>query len=868
MPYLRKPSGVVRRSRLELLAIRLLVSSAAVWMAVSAGISLAADEAPSPRVRALLEAMSLDEKTTLITGTNDPDYRGQSGYAPGLPRLKIPPLRWGNGPAGIEAEADSTAIPAGLVLAATFDVDAARRSGALLGREARALGMDVLNGPQLDIARIPTWGRNSVSLGEDPLLSGRLGAAQIEGIQDQGVLATAKHYVAYTQAEHVRSGTRQSATPYDFLIDSRALREIYLPSFEAAAAAGTASFMAAHMIVNGQYGTENRTHLTDILRDELGWGGYVVSDWHATHSSYAVVAGVDVEMPGYGIEGATPRPHYFGDRLAAQVRAGKVPEATVDRAAGRLLTQMERFGFLDGSRVVRPQTIDVEGGARLSREIAANGAVLLKNDGILPLRANGLASTVVIGPTAHQLAVGAGNGRAYGFEARSISPLAVLQKAAPRIAYRVGDDLTGVAVPSAALAPASGQGRGLARSAAGEEAKVDATLDFVGTRALPAGTSASWAGTLSPPETGEYLLMIQTWGGSAVLKVDGVEKANSAKVNTHGFARKWTSLVPTTDGLDNGQANLRLEAGRTYRIAVEVAGDKARPVQVRLAWVTPQMRRANIAEAAAAARGAKTAVVFAWARSGEFVDADAQLALPNDQDELIEAVAAANPNTVVVLNTGGPVRMPWLDRVRGVLQMWYPGQEGGWATADLLTGKVNPGGRLPITFPVSMTDTPAGDPRHPERSDGVDRKLLQSEGIFVGYRHYDRNKIAPLFPFGHGLSYSSFAYSGLKLRRTKAGFDVEFTVRNTGSRTGTDVPQVYLGPSSSSIPMPPKALAGFTRVSLAPGGAKTVRIQVPARQLAYWSVEDRDWATPAGPRPVYVGASSRDIRLTGELNDK
>jgi beta-glucosidase len=847
---------------------RSLTLTIAVVFAASFGTGLPAAVlgSPSSHVQALLQAMSLDEKANLITGANDPDYRGQAGYAPGLPRLKIPALRWANGPLGIEVEADATAIPGGLTLAATFDPDLARDSGALLGREARALGIDVVNGPQLDIARIPSWGRNSAALGEDPLLSGRLGAAEIEGMQAQGVLATAKHYIAYTQAEHVRSGTRQEAIPYDFLIDSRALHEIYLPSFEAAAAAGTASFMAAHMIVNGQYGTENRTDLTEILRDELSWGGYVVSDWNATHSPYALTAGVDVEMPGYGIEGAAVRPYYFGDKMAALVRAGRMPEAAVDRAAGRLLMQMERFGFLDNTRVVRPNVIDVEGGARLSREIAAKGAVLLKNDGILPLKTHSLASTVLIGPTAAQLAVGAGNGRAYGFEAREVSPLAVLRKAAPRLAYSVGDDLTGVAIPSTVLMPASGQGHGLTRSSTVGGAKIDATLDFVGRKSLPAGTKASWTGTLSVPETGNYLLMIQAWGGSAVLRIDGKEKAAAGRVNTHGFARKWTSLLPTTDGLDNGQSNLHFEAGHPYQIAIEASGSKAAPVQVRLAWVSPEMRRSNITRAAMAARKATTAVVFVWARSGEFTDADGQLALPDDQNDLIEAVATANPNTVVVLNTGGPIRMPWLDRVRGVLEMWYPGQEGGAATADLLTGQVNPGGKLPITFPAAMKDTPAGDPAHPERSLGVDQKIIQSEGIFVGYRYYDHNNIAPLFPFGHGLSYTRFAYSDLKISRTDIGFDVEFTLRNVGSRPGSEVPQVYVGPGASDIPMAPRALAGFARIELEPGAAQAVRIHVPARQLAYWSVERRNWVTPAGPRTIYVGSSSRDTRLAGELN--
>ncbi|HKU17221.1 MAG TPA: glycoside hydrolase family 3 C-terminal domain-containing protein [Steroidobacteraceae bacterium] len=845
--------------------IRLLICGIAFASCATTGTALAeaTSEQFSPRVRALLEAMTLVEKTNLITGADDPDDRGQSGYAPGVPRLNVPPLRWGNGPIGIELAADATAMPGGLPLASSFDADLSRRVGVVLGREARALGLDVLNGPQVDVARNLLWGRNSTSLGEDPLLAGRLGAAQVEGIQTQGVLATAKHYFPYSQREHVRSSTRPNTNPYDFIVDSRTLHEIYLPPFEAAAKAGSASFMAAHTVVNGHYGSENKFNLTDILREEIGWQGFVVSDWHGTHSSYALAAGTDVEMPGYGTDDGPGRPHYFGDKLLAAIEAGRMPQALVDRAAGRLLGQMEKFGFLDGTRVQGPTAVEVEAGARLAREVATEGSVLLKNDGILPLRLQRSSALALIGPTAGQLAVGRGAGRAYGFEDREISPLAVIRRIAPRTSYAVGDSLTGEAIATTFLVPRSGTGSGLTRTS-NAAVSTDATLDFVANKALPPRTEASWAGALSAPETGTYLLMIQSWGGSASLAVDGVEKATSAKF-ARGFARKSTSLMPTTDGLDNAQVTMRLEAGRAYRIDVRAKATGDAPVQVRLAWVTPQMRRTHIADAAKVARGADTAVVFAWAESVEGVAAEERLALANDQDELIDAVAAANPNTVVVLTTGGPVRMPWLSRVRAVLMTWYPGQEGGWATADLLTGRANPSGKLPLTFPARFEDSPTGDPAHPERSVGVDRKIVHTEGLFIGYRHYDRYDIQPLFPFGHGLSYTQFAYSDLKIGKAEGGIDVEFTVKNTGSRAGAETPQVYLGPSKADIPMPPKALAGFARIELAPGKAGQVRVHVPERQFAYWSVEDRSWIRPAGPRPVYVGASSRDIRLNGVI---
>jgi beta-glucosidase len=584
----------------------------------------------------------------------------------------------------------------------------------------------------------------------------------------------------------------------------------------------------------------------------------------AIHSTApALKAGTDMEMPGYGVLGQPhPRPHYYGDTLKEALDAGQVSLAEIDRAVGRILTQMDRFGMLSGKQVPAPAKIDVEGEAAMARAIAVESGVLLRNEGGLPLRSGSIG---VIGATGGQAAVGPGNGRAYGFEAREISPLDALRRYGVKADYAVGGDQTGVAIPTAVLRTPGGA-PGLERRM-GAATSVDATLDFRRSAALPTKTDAVWTATLTVPESGRYTLMTQSWGGSAVLKLNGQQIASSAKVPFHGKPKKWTSLLPTTQGLDNGQSDQMLEAGKSYTLTIEALGDTPDPVEIRLAWITPQMRRDNRAAAVALARRVATPVVFAWAKSGELSDPAENLLLPDEQNEMIEAVAAANPNTVVVLNTGGPVRMPWAGKVKAILEMWFPGQEGGWATADLLLGKANPSGKLPITFPQRYEDTPLMEPGHAERYQPVNNAITYTEGLLVGYRWYDTKGIKPLYAFGHGLSYTSFRYSALKAVPEGDGADVSFTVTNTGKVAGAETAQVYLArPAAAPVPMPAKALAGFEKVMLAPGASTTVTVHLAGRAFSYWSVEDKGWKRITGPRALSVGGASDAAMLAGTVS--
>ena len=824
----------------------------------------------STLVDRLVQAMTLEEKLGMVNGWPDgvspppaTDRLIGVGFIPGVPRLGIPALTFTDGPAGVRMTLPTTAMPAPVALAATFSADLARQYGQVLGRDARARDQDVIFAPMLNTVRVPQGGRNFETLGEDPFLMARLVTAETHGIQGQGVIATAKHY-----AENNQENQRQTI---NVNVDERTLHEIELRGFEAAVRQGhTGSVMCSYNSVNGKFACENPTLLTDILRHQWGFTGFVVSDYGANHSAGpALQTGLDIEFFGT---------HFH--ELKGLIQSGAVPVSALDAAVRHILTTMYRFGLLahaspTGGTVVNrllppfPQLAD----AAQARRLAEDGAVLLRNTaGTLPLGQADLRSLAVIGTTARTLLVGGGSSRVIGVTDREISPLdALRQRAGPaeNVTFAVGRDLQGVAVPSSALTPPNavpGQHGLLRTNTVTGATQIDPNIDFVGPRALPEGIQATWTGTLTAPTTGDYLLAVQTAGTGASLSVDGTP------VVTGGIlALLGTTLHRTTDGLANSFVHLNLTAG-PHTISVTAAPIPAfppfipassGPVQIRLAWITPQQRQADLAAAVAAAQQARSAVVFAYMEGTEGVD-QPTLALPDEQDQLIEAVAAANPRTVVVLNSGYPVLMPWVNDVRAILDMWYPGQEGGQATADLLIGAAVPGGKLPVTFPARESDAPTAT--SPLRYPGVNGQEYYSEGIFVGYRWYDQNRITPLFPFGYGLSYTTFGYRNLRVLGGEQGIPrVRFTVTNTGSRTGTEVAQVYVGRLPTNLPTPVKQLAGVARVTLRPGESRTVTVSLDRLSLSYWDSQADRWVTPTGRVAVLVGSSSRNIELSGTL---
>ena len=861
------------------------------------------------RVDKLLSQMTLEEKTALIRGAReDPATdQGQAGYLTGVPRLGIPPIRMSDGPPGVLTRLPSQAETATMGLAATFSVKDAEDNGAVIGREAKSLGIDVVLEPFINIDRDITFERGYNTYGEDPVLTGAMGAGLIRGVQKQGVMAQAKHYVAY------------DSNASNILVDPQALREIYVAPFVDAVNAGVSSIMCSYNKLNGTYACGNREALIDILRNELGFKGFVTSDWGATHAASFINNGLDMEMPGPGpkdsplsafffsffttekpqpppsgkpdmslFEGffstlpeePKPNPPDFGAMFGKDPRvnfwnllqSGELKEETITRAAGRVLNEMDKFGYLDHPPDHKIHPHAEEENARIIQKTAEDAAVLLKNDGaILPLKGVDLASLAMIGPGAGQVvAIGTAGERSIGFPWRQVGPYDAMKKFAPdaKITFAVDDDMTGAPIPASAL---SHDGKpGLLRTEKSGATQVDSILDFTRKSGspLPANAEAKWTGTLTVPSAGSYWIYLQLLSAAGSVSIDGkrVAGANGMRGGVHGdtVLGGKDGLMPTTDGLDNLRAAVDLTAG-AHAVEVTVEGDTSnQPEQIRLAWMTPEQRKANHETAIVAAKSAKTAVVFAWSRGWP------GFALPGNQDSLIEEVASVNPNTVVVLNISQPVAMPWLDRVKAVLQLWWPGDEGGWATANILLGKVNPSGRLPFTWGKRLEDYAANDPAHPERSaKGVNGATTFSEGVNVGYRWFDKQKTAPLFPFGFGLSYTKFEYSGLEVMpASDGGLDVSFQLKNAGGVAGDEVPQIYLGApeqKTKGVEFAFHALAAFDRVHLNAGQSQGVSMHVRPRRLESWSAAEKKWIKPRGLREVLVGGSSRELPLSAKV---
>ncbi|MFJ7159422.1 beta-glucosidase [Streptomyces sp. NPDC101118] len=773
------------------------------------------------RVQALLERLTLDEKLGLLHGDRDPASLGQAGYVPGVPRLGIPPLRLADGPAGVRVAKPATALPAPVLLASAFDPALAREYGRVIGREGRALGQDVLLSPMVNLIRTPYAGRNFETFAEDPKLTADLVGEVIRGIQDEGLIATVKHFALNNQ--------EQGRTSVDVVAGEQVMHETELRGFEAAVGAGCGSVMGAYNMVNGVHACESKPLLDELLRGRWGFDGWVMSDWDATHSTAAALtAGLDMEMPGG---------RHFGAALKQAVTSGKVPLGHVDRAVSRLLATLDRFGLLDGAPPARPVR-DPAAGARTARRVAVAGAVLLRNErGTLPLTGPAARSLAVVGPTGQHPFV-SGGGSAHVVPDRAESPLDALRRRAGKgaqVRYAPGEDLYGRPLPGNALTPA-------------------AALDD---RAVAAGRSWTHQGRFTLAADDEWTLYVHYTGRRPSVKLDGQELFPVQQGVAEFFAGGLLGTAP--DGRSVRRRTLRLAKG-THSLAVSAEGGPAGQ-RFRLRHSTRATREADLAEAVRAARGAHSCVLFAYEDATEGRDRTT-LALPGAQQRLIEAVTAANPRTTVVLNTSSSTTMPWLDRTGAVLQMYYPGQEGAAATAAVLFGDEDPGGRLTQTFPAAEHLHPvAGDPlRYP----GVAGRQEYTEGIHVGHRWYDAQRVAPLFAFGHGLSYTSFGYEKLAVRRRGEGLAVEFTVRNTGARRGTEVAQVYLGPSPDlRLDQPVRALAGYARLTLDPGRSRRVTVAVDARTLSSWDPAAHAWVLGTGRREVWAGRSSRDLPLRG-----
>jgi beta-glucosidase len=652
---------------------------------------------PDQRASLLVAQMTLDEKIAMVHGANG-DYIGNIS---GNSRLGIPELHLQDGPAGVgDGAMDITALPAPIALAASWDTDLARQYGAVMGVEARGKGVHVLLGPAMSMARVPQAGRNFECFGEDPFLSGAIASADVQGIQSQGVIATAKHFIGNEQE------TDRETESSD--VDERTLEEIYYAPFRASVRSGLGAVMGAFNQVNGTYACES-SEINNVVKRLWNFDGFIMCDWNASFGMQSgAINGLDLEMP---------LDARFGSPLKTAIQSGDLSLSRLDNMVHRILATMFRFGVFD-TPTTGNLAADVTSAAhtQFAQDAAAQGIVLLKNAGAqLPLNTTSIHSIAVIGSAASDNVLSVGNG-----------------SGAVNLPY------------------------------------FNLPLDAIANRA--------------------------------------------------------GSSITTTYSLGDG---------------------------------------GHIAEAVQLAQQSDVAIVCVGEQTGEGTDRSS-LSLPDDQDALITAVAAANPHTIVVLYVDGGTLMPWLSQVPAVLVAWYPGQENGNALASILFGDVNPSGKLPITFPANASQVPANTPA---QFPGVNGHVSYSEQLLVGYRWYDALVAQPLFPFGHGLSYTTFAYSNLTMGAVSPSGQVSIgcDVYNTGSRAGSEVAQLYLGfPSSAGEP--PRQLKGFKKVSLSPGASAHVTFNLVWEDLACWDPLAHQWAVPPGTFQVMVGSSSRDIRLTGSFN--
>ncbi len=799
-----------------------------------------------PRIDALLAQLTLEEKIVLLSG-DESDFNAQ-----GVPRLGIPSIRMGDGPAGIRI-GRSTAYPAPVNLAASWDQALAERFGIALAEETRAKGRTCILGPCVGIHRFPLNGRNFESFGEDPWLSGRIGAGVIRGVQSRGVVATVKHFAVNDQEWERRE--------VDVLVDERTLREIHLPPFEAAVReAGVHAAMTSYNRINGPHASQSEPLIRGVLKDDWGFRGIVMSDWESVYTAVgAAKAGLDLEMPSA---------LWFDHTLQGAVEAGRVPLAVIDDKVRRHLRVRLAAGLFD-----QPAPPEDEAAVRsdahraLAHEIATKGMVLLKNDGLLPLAPEKLRRVALIGPAMSRARTG-GGGSSLVLPWRTVSPLeGIVALLGERVecTFEEGvviDLYRPATIPAARFTGPSGETTGLRAEyfdnpdCAGEPVyRVDEPqIDF----ALIGGSpdprlhrdrfSIRWTGRFTPPVTQDYELALCSDDGSR-LWLDG--RLVIDHWGPHALATKTGTI--------------RLEGGRAYDLRVEfceLGGDAT----MILGWRAPDDTAPppSIAAAAAAAREADVAIVAVGLASfleGEGNDV-ADFLMPGGQDELVRAVAAANPNTVVVVYGGVPLLLEhWLPQVKAVFAAFYPGQEGGAALADLLFGRVSPSARLPFSYIQNREQSPAfADYRSP------DLKSRYSEGVFVGYRHLDRAGIAPLFPFGHGLSYTEFRYSDLELVPTADGCLVRATITNAGTRAAEEVVQLYVAPPSTTpVPRPPQELKAFAKLALAPGESRRVELPLGPRAFQYFDPATRAWTAAAGDHEIRLGASSRDIRLSAPL---
>jgi len=824
---------------------RNLVVVIVVTLLAHLGIAQATHPSPADveaRVDSILSRMTLAEKIEIIGGVNDFYVRGNS-------RLNLPELRMSDGPMGVHDYGATTAYPAGIALAASWDTELAQRVGEAMGKDARARGVHFVLAPAMNIYRAPMCGRNFEYFGEDPFLAGKIASATIRGIQSQRVIATAKHWVGNNQ-EYDRNHISSD-------IDERTLREIYLPAFEASVKEGkVGAVMAAYNLVNGIHMTQHDYLNNQVLKKEWGFDGILMSDWEATHDGIAAAnGGLDLEMPeGKFMNQAT---------LVPAIKDGRVLTATIDDKVRRILRKSIEFGFHDQPQTDNSIPAYSQQGRQIALEGAREGMVLLKNSGnLLPLDKKRLKTVAVIGPNAYPAVVGGGGSSL----TKPFNAISFLEG----ISNYLGTDvkvLYAVDTPPLEEVFAKSQFAVSPHGEAGLKGEYFNSQEFEGSPALvrtdphiqfkwgegsysPSGPvdhfSVRWTGYFVPRETDDYKFYSSA--------DDGVR----LYIDDNNVIDDWQRHAETLDTY-----SMHMEAGRPYKIRFEYfEATGSASVSLGVASASEAIGRET---KALAAKADVTVICVGFDPSSESEGSDRTFRLPGGQDELIRQITSVSRDTIVVLTAGGNVDMSqWFDSVPALIHAWYPGQEGGTALAELLFGDYSPSGKLPVSFERRWEDNPTFNSYYPKEGE---KSVKYSEGIFFGYRYFDRAAVKPLFPFGFGLSYTSFQYSNMTVTPGSGNLDepvtVSLDVKNTGTRAGAEIVQFYVGDQHASVPRPVKELKGFARVNLNPGETRRVSITLDRRAFAFYDTGRKNWVAEPGEFGILAGSSSDDIRSQG-----
>ena len=808
-------------------------------------------------IDSILDRMTLEEQVSLLSGA---DF----WTTVAVDRLGVPKVKVTDGPNGARGAGslvggvEAACYPVGIALGATWNPELVRRMGVSLAGQAKSKGASILLAPTINIHRSGLNGRNFECYSEDPLLTAELAVAYVQGVQSQGVAATVKHFAG--NESEIERQTMSSD------IDERAMREIYFPPFEKTVKHGNVmAFMSAYNKINGVYASENHWLLTTVLREEWGFDGVVMSDWFGSRTTAETInAGLDLEMPGPTRD--------RGDKLVAAVRDGKVKAETVREAARRMLVLLERVGAFESTPDLGESYLDLEEDRALIRQLGSEGAVLLKNDGVLPLEKTSLDRIAVLGPNAARARI-MGGGSAQIATSYAVSPLQGIRAALQNpnsTQHAVGcrhNRLVELLQGDIHVEFFAGHGR------KGTPLHVEAAgkgeffwFDLPEKRLDPTNFSVRLSTTFTPEETGEHVFGM-TNAGLARLYIDDALLIDGKDGWTRGENYFGTAN-------DEQKSSISLEAGRRYSIRIdydtpEASGEGIYITAVRFGVEKP-LGIESIDEAVEIARNSDVALVFVG-RDGEW-DTEGldlpHLRLPGSQDELIRRVAAVNSKTVVVLQTGGPIEMPWLDEVAAVVQFWYPGQELGNAVADVLFGDVEPGGRLPQTFPKSLGDNSAIT-GNPETYPGMDGHVRYQEGVFVGYRHHDTRGILPLFPFGYGLGYTDFTWSEPNVSSREMGpegITVTIDVRNVGSRAGSELVQLYVRSPKTKVARPDKELRAFAKLFVPAGQTGTASLKIMPRDLSYYDVDARAFHAEPGTYEILMAANASDIRSVTHID--